>query len=276
MAATQEAKVTQPGAIELASNGSSLWERLFFAVGPYLFLILLWEGLRRLLHADASTMPSLWSAVEAIGRVAANGILPDYIFHSLERITVAGLVSVVIGVSVGTTIGLNSTVAAFLLPVIRYFNSLAGIAWLPLFLIWFGFNDKTILLAISYNLFFPVVFNTIIGIRTVPKVLRQGVLTLGGSWRDVVFSVMLPGALPNVISGIRLGVAYGWRALIASEMLLGLGGIGYMIFKAQANDLTDRILAGMLLIGILWSLMDYLILQPLEETTVRRWGLVRR
>ena len=59
-------------------------------------------------------------------------------------------------------------------------------------------------------------------------------------------------------------------------MLLGLGGIGYMIFKAQSNDLTDRILAGMLLIGILWSLMDYLILQPLEETTVRRWGLVRR
>ena len=276
MAITAKPAELQPRPTELSTERPDWWERFFYGFGPYLFLIILWEGVRILLNVGPSKMPSLWSAVEAIGRVAANGILPDYIFHSLFRIGVAAAISITLGIIIGLAIGLNATISSFFLPLLRYFNSLSGIAWLPLFLIWFGFNDKTIVTTVSYTLIFPVVFNTVVGVRTVPKVFRHAVLTMGGSWRDIVFGVILPGALPSVIAGIRLGVAYGWRALIASEMLIGAGGIGFMIFKAQASNLTDRIVAGMLLIGILWALIDYFLLQPLEESTIRRWGMVYR
>ncbi len=253
-----------------------LWEKFVYGLGPYLFLIFVWETVRVALNASPAIMPSLWSAVESIGRVISNGILPDYIFHSLWRIAISAGLSITIGISLGLAIGLNSLMADFFSPLLRYFNSLSGIVWLPLFLIWFGFNDKTVITTISYTLLFPVVFNTVIGVRTIPRVFRNAVLTMGGSWRDIVLGVILPGALPNVIAGVRMGFAYGWRALIASEMILSVGGVGFMIFKARAGNLTDRLLAGMLIIGVLWSLIDYFVLQPLEEGTIRRWGLVQR
>lgn len=276
MAITVKTAQIQPSPFELSSERPDRWERFVYGVGPYLLLVVLWEGIRLAINANATSMPSLWSAVQAIGRVAANGILPDYVFHSLFRIGAAAALSIVVGVSAGIAIGLSEIVASLFLPLLRYFNSLSGIIWLPLFLIWFGFNDKTIITTICYTLMFPLVFNTVIGVRTVPKVFRNAILTMGGSRRDIVLGVVLPGALPSVIAGIRLGFAYGWRALIASEMLLGAGGVGYMIFKAQASNLTDRILAGMLIIGILWSIIDYFVLQPLEEGTIRRWGMVYR
>lgn len=276
MAVTQGAARLDAVKTMAPSVRPDLWEKFLYGLGPYLFLVVLWETARFVLNASPAIMPSVWSAVEAIGRVISNGILPDYIFHSLYRIAVAAALSITIGVSLGLAIGLNTLMADFFSPLLRYFNSLSGIVWLPLFLIWFGFNDKTVITTISYTLLFPVVFNTVIGVRTIPRVFRNVVLTMGGSWRDIVLGVILPGALPNVIAGIRMGFAYGWRALIASEMILSVGGVGFMIFKARAGNLTDRLLAGMLIIGVLWSLIDYFVLQPLEEGTIRRWGLIQR
>ena len=91
-----------------------------------------------------------------------------------------------------------------------------------------------------------------------------------------VRDVLLPGALPNIATGLRLGLAYGWRALIAAEMLVGAHGLGFMIFSAQNFHLTARIMLGMAIIGALWVLLDYFVLRPLEEATIARWGLVQR
>ncbi|HTD45700.1 MAG TPA: ABC transporter permease subunit, partial [bacterium] len=123
---------------------------------------------------------------------------------------------------------------------------------------------------------FPVAFNTMLGVRTVPRLYRYAVLTLGGTWRQIVFQVLLPGAIPYIVGGVRLGIAYGWRALIAAEIVVGSGGLGYLIFKAETFHLTARIIAGMTAIGVLWYLTDYFLLRPLEEATIERWGLVYR
>ena len=115
-----------------------------------------------------------------------------------------------------------------------------------------------------------------LGVRTVPRLYRYAVLTLGGNWRQVVFQVLLPGAIPYIVGGVRLGIAYGWRALIAAEIVVGTGGLGYLIFKAETFHLTARIIAGMIVIGVLWYATDYFFLRPLEEATIERWGLVYR
>ena len=123
---------------------------------------------------------------------------------------------------------------------------------------------------------FPVIFNGLLGVRRVPRIYINAIRTLGASQWRIVRDVILPGALPNIATGMRLGLAYGWRALIAAEMLVGAHGLGFMIFSAQNFHLTARIMLGMAIIGLLWLLLDYFLLRPLEEATIARWGLVQR
>jgi len=130
-----------------------------------------------------------------------------------------------------------------------------------------------VLFVIGNTVFFILFFNTLVGVRAVPSVYEQAVTTLGASrWRTLV-DVLVPGSLPSIITGVRLGLGFGWRALIAAEMVAATQGLGYMIFSA-ANDLrTDVILAGILVIGVLAFALDALVLAPVERATIMRWGI---
>jgi NitT/TauT family transport system permease protein/taurine transport system permease protein len=196
--------------------------------------------------------------------------------ESLRRLVLAAVLGVAVGVPLGLVIGLSRRVAELAYPLLNFFQSVSGIAWLPLILVWFGFGERTILVAVNYTVLFPVIFNALLGVRSVPRIYVHALRTLGASRWRIVRDVLLPGALPNIATGIRLGLAFGWRALIAAEMLVGANGLGFMIFNAQAFHLTARIMLGMGIIGLLWLIVDYFFLRPLEEATIARWGLVQR
>jgi len=212
----------------------------------------------------------------AAGELLAKGMLPFYVAASLRRIVTAAAVAALVGVPLGLALGMSRQVADFAYPILNFFQSVSGIAWLPLMLVWFGFGERTILIAVNYTVLFPVIFNALLGVRSVPRIYGDGLRTLGASRWRIVRDVMLPGALPSIATGLRLGLAYGWRALIAAEMLVGAHGLGSMIFTAQAFHLTARIMLGMAVIGLLWLVLDYFVLRPLEEGTIGRWGLVQR
>jgi taurine transport system permease protein len=245
-------------------------------LAPFVLFTAAWALLVAVTRWPEDVLPSPAAVWRAFGDVIAKGVLPVYTAETMRRILLASVSGIAIGIVAGFVMGLNDWIATLLNPPLRFFQSLSGIAWLPLFLIWFGFSDKTIFVAVWYTLVFPVTFNTMLGVRTVPRLYRYAVLTLGGTWRQVVFQVLLPGAIPYIVAGIRLGIAYGWRALIAAEIVVGTGGLGYLIFKAETFHLTARIIAGMIAIGVLWYLTDYFLLRPLEEATIERWGLVYR
>lgn len=260
-----------PGFGAVVGRGSAVRE-----LAPFLVLGLVWEAVRLGAHVSPVALPSPGAVLHAFAVAAREGLLTTYTSRTLERLALAGAVSIAIGVPVGILIGLSRPAAQYCYPVLRFTQSLSGIAWLPLFLIWFGFGTTTVIVAVAYTFVFPLIYNTVVGVQMIPAVYTRALRTLGGGRRQVVLDVLLPGALPSILAGVRLGFAYGWRALIAAEMLLGGGGLGFMIFKAQAFNLTDRIVAGMILIGVLWVVIDYLLLQPLDEATVRRWGMVHR
>ena len=245
-------------------------------VAPFVLFTAIWALAVAVGRWPEDVLPSPLAVARAMGDILAKGILPVYTAETVRRIVVAGVTGIALGIVVGFVMGLNDAVTGALTPALRFFQSLSGIAWLPLFLIWFGFSDRTIVVAVWYTLVFPVAFNTMLGVRTVPRLYRHAVLTLGGTSRQVVFQVLLPGAIPYIVGGIRLGIAYGWRALIAAEIVVGTGGLGYLIFKAETFHLTARIIAGMTMIGALWYLTDFFFLRPLEEATIERWGLVYR
>jgi NitT/TauT family transport system permease protein/taurine transport system permease protein len=111
-------------------------------------------------------------------------------------------------------------------------------------------------------------------VRTVPRIFEQAVQTMGGSRRHVIVQVLIPGALPSIVTGLRLSIGFGWRALIAAEMIATSTGLGCLIFNAANFHQTDAILVGTITIGLLWLATDRFLLLPLERRTIERWGLV--
>jgi NitT/TauT family transport system permease protein/taurine transport system permease protein len=189
----------------------------------------------------------------------------------LRRILLAALLGLFVGVPLGLLLGISRGTADFAYPVLNFFQSVSGIAWLPLMLIWFGFGERTILVAVNYTVIFPVIFNALLGVRSVPQIYVNALRTLGASRWRIIRDVLVPGALPNIVMGVRLGLAYGWRALIAAEMLVGANG-GLHDLQRPGFHLTARIMLGMGIIGALWLALDYFLLRPLEEATIARWG----
>lgn len=235
-----------------------------------------WSVAAATLPVPDYVLPSPAAVVASLGDLVVKGILPTYVAESLRRIVTAGLVALVVGVPAGLLLGTSRRVADFAYPILNFFQSVSGIAWLPLMLVWFGMGERTIVVAVNYTVLFPVIFNALLGVRSVPRIYVNALRTLGASRLRIVTDVMLPGALPSIATGLRLGLAYGWRALIAAEMLVGAHGLGFMIFSAQAFHLTARIMLGMAVIGALWLVLDYFVLRPIEQATITRWGLVQR
>jgi NitT/TauT family transport system permease protein/taurine transport system permease protein len=206
--------------------------------------------------------------------MARDGSLWVNIGASLGRLLLGVVVSVPLAVAGGVVVGLNRRLAAVLEPITGFFNALSGIAWLPLAVTWFGLGWASVTFIMFNTIFFLVFFNTLVGVRTVPRLFESAVRTLGGSRRHVILQVLIPGAMPSIVTGVRLSIGFGWRALIAAEMIATTTGLGFLIFNAQNFHQTDAILVGIITIGILWLLTDRLVLRPIERWTIERWGLV--
>jgi NitT/TauT family transport system permease protein/taurine transport system permease protein len=161
-------------------------------------------------------------------------------------------------------------------PIVLFFQAIGDIAWLPILLIWFGFGLTTMTFVIVYTVIFPVVFNTVLGVRSVPRDLPRAALSLGAPRWRVLTDVILPGALPNIVTGLRNGLGYGWRALIAAEIIVGTSGIGFLMFDARRAGSAMEIVLGMIVLGLLWYAVDAWVLAPIERATGQRWGLVTR
>ncbi len=257
-----------------ASRFVLLLATMWFNTGPFLALVAVWWALVAVWNPGSTVLPSPRDVVIELARTLRNGVLLDYAGQSMVRLllTAAGVIPA--GIALGLLVGLVGSASRALMPVFRFLTAIPAIAWLPVLLVTLGFNQTSIMATAAYGFFFPVLFNTLVGVQTVPSLLRNALRTLGASRYRVVRDVLLPGSLPSVAAGIRLGFGYGWRALIAAEMLVAIGGLGHMLFKAQSVGLAPRMLAGMVAIGVLAAAVDYFLLEPLEDATIRRWGTV--
>ena len=241
---------------------------------PFAVLVLAWTAVTRAGLVAEIFLPRPEEVLRTGWDMARDGSLWTNIVASLGRVGLGLVVSVPLAVGAGVAVGLSRRLAAVLEPVAGFFNSLSGIAWLPLAVTWFGLGWASVTFIMVNTVFFLVFFNTLVGVRTVPRVFEHAVRTLGGSRRHLIFQVLVPGAMPSIVAGIRMSIGFGWRALIAAEMIATSTGLGFLIFNAQNFHQTDTILVGIITIGLIWLLTDRLVLQPLERWTVERWGMV--
>ena len=201
-------------------------------------------------------------------------IMTNHVAASVGRVALAAAVGLPLGIAFGILAGMNRTASQFLEPIGIFANSISGIAWIPLAIVWFGIGWVTTLFIMLNTIFWLIFFNTMLGVRGISKVYEQSVLTMGGNRWHVVTQVYLPGAMPSIISGMRMAIGFGWRALIAAEMIGGDSGLGFMIFTSAEEFSIERVFLGVIVISIVFLSMDRLLLVPLERWTVHRWGLV--
>ena len=243
---------------------------------PLLFLLLLWEVVVRAFGVSPRIFPNVESVVRAGIETIQDGTLVRHIGASLGRVAVGTSLAILISIPLGVAMGLSRGVSGFLTPLFRFFSVLAGIAWIPIATLWFGYGFGAITFVIFNAVFFVVAYNTLLGVSSIPLPLRRAAASLGASGWTMLTQVILPGALPNIVTGIRTGLGFAWRGLIAAEMIATNVGLGYMLFLARDFYRTEVIVFGMIVIGILWLALDRLLLAPLERATIERWGMVVR
>lgn len=243
---------------------------------PFIPLIVIWAAVVEAEIFPRSFFPGPADVVNSFFELSRKGILLAYLEDSMVRLAVGAAVGMVVGVLLGLLVGLNERAHQALWPILLFFQAIGDIAWLPLLIIWFGFGLQTMTFVIVYTVLFPVVLNTVLGVRSIPLDLHRAAQSLGASRWRILTEVVLPGALPNIMTGLRNGLGYGWRALIAAEMIVGTSGIGFMMFDARRSGSVVEILLGMIILGLLWYAVDALILAPIERATGQRWGMVAR
>ncbi len=243
---------------------------------PFVLLVLVWQWVTQAEFFPRAFLPGPWDVAQAFARLTYRGVLPEYLEDSLLRLVLGAAAGIVIAIPLGLWIGLNEKVRQTLWPMVLFFQAIGDIAWLPILLIWFGFSLTTMTVVIVYTVIFPIVFNTVLGVRSIPIDLHRAAQTLGASRVQTIWQVVLPGALPNIMTGLRNGLGYGWRALIATEIIVGTSGIGFMMFDARRAGSVVEILLGMVILGALWYVVDGFILAPIERATGKRWGLVSK
>ena len=244
------------------------------ALLSFLPLILLWALIVWLEIFPRVFLPGPLEVLGKAWELLYKGILLDYLGDSVVRLSVGAAAGMALAIPLGILIGLNKRAYEVSWPVLLFFQAIGDIAWLPILLIWFGFGLTTMTFVIVYTVLFPVVLNTVLGIRSVKPELVRAAQSLGASRPRILFEVILPGALPNIITGLRNGLGYGWRALIAAEIIVGTSGIGFLMFDARRAGSVEEIVVGMIVLGLLWYIVDSWILAPVERATGQRWGLV--
>jgi len=243
---------------------------------PFVPLVVLWAAVAKSGLFPPVFFPGPLEVIQKFGTLMANGILPAYLEDSVVRLAAGTAVGLALGIPLGLIVGLSDRAHRVLWPVLLFFQAIGDIAWLPILLIWFGFGLTTMIFVIVYTVLFPVVLNTVLGVRSVPLELHRVALSLGASKARVVWEVVLPGALPNIMTGLRNGLGFGWRALIAAEIIVGTSGIGFLMFDARRAGSVVEIMLGMIVLGVLWYVVDSWVLAPIERATGERWGLVNR
>lgn len=260
--------MTAPAARRLGDAG--------LGILPFVLLIGAWLLAPLVAHYPPYMLPPAGEVLARFTAGVADGSLLHNVLVSLGRLALGFVIGNGLAIPLGIAIALDRRVSDLLRPLLTFLQSIAGIAWVPLAVVWFGIGLGSVVFVIANTIFFANLYNTVVGVQQIPAVLYRAVRSHGGRGWQIFWALVLPGALVQIIVGFRTAMAYGWRALVAAEMIAGTSGLGYMTIDAVQWYQTDTIIMGMILIGVLWLVMDRLLFVPLERMTVMRWGLIQR
>jgi NitT/TauT family transport system permease protein len=175
---------------------------------------------------------------------------------SLYRVGMGFLVGAVLALPLGLIMGASQSVYRWLNPMMQVLRPIPPIAYIPLAILWFGLGNPPAVFLIAIGAFFPVLINTIAGVRQVDSIYIRAARNLGANQRTLFLRVMLPAAVPYILSGVRIGIGTAFIVVIVSEMIAVNNGLGFRILEAREYFWSDKIIAGMITIGMLGLAID--------------------
>ncbi|WP_038362057.1 ABC transporter permease subunit [Bosea sp. UNC402CLCol] len=238
----------------------------------------LWEAAARWQDNDL-LLPSFTATLRALLEGLASGELIERARLSLI-VLAQGYAAGVVLAFVLTTLAVSTQLGRDLLSTLTaMFNPLPAIALLPLALLWFGLGAGSLVFVLIHSVLWPLALNTFAGFQGVSEALRMAGRNYGLTGLRYVFGILVPAALPAILSGLKIGWAFAWRTLIAAELVFGAssgrGGLGWYIFQNRNELYTDKVFAGLLLVILIGLVVENLIFAAIERVTIRRWGMAR-
>lgn len=242
-------------------RGAGFVPRPMGVVGPLVFiaLIAIWEWGSQAGWISALVLPAPSEAFNAFKELAVSGNLWKHVSASLQRLIVGWTVGTTLGLIVGISIGLFSLARAGLMPLVSAIFPIPKIALLPLFIIWFGIGEGSKVATILFGTFFPTVIAVYGGVDNVDRNLIRMGQSFGLSWTSIVRKIILPGALPAILSGARISASIAIILLVAAEMIGAEFGIGAYVLLAGSLMATDQLIAGVAMLSMLGLSVAWLI-----------------
>ncbi len=239
-------------------------------------LILAWQLLSSLKILPGYLLPSPVKILAGFRDLLMIGMPPQHLLHdhvrySLYRVGLGFSMACLVGIPLGVLMGWSSRVRTMISPIIEMIRPIPPLAWIPIAILWFGIGIKSAAFIIFLGAFFPILLNTISGVLSVDNIFLEAARTLNASERDIFFKVLIPGSIPSIFVGMKIGMGIGWMTLVAAEFT-GVKegyGLGYMIMTARDIQRPDEIIAGMLVIGAIGLLINFALGSC--ESKILRW-----
>jgi taurine transport system permease protein len=253
--------------------------RRLAAFGTLAGLASLWWLATHLGWVDTIFLPAPEQLLVAFKGLLHDGYLDatlwQHLSTSLGRVLIAVLAAVVTAVPLGIAMGLNPTLNAALDPLVEFYRPIPPLAYLPLMVIWFGIGELSKVLLIYLAIFAPIAIATATGVRTVDPAKVRAAQSLGATRAQLIRHVILPSALPDILTGMRIGLGVAWLVVVAAEMIALRSGLGYLIIDSRnAGNRYDLVIAGMIIIGVIGLMLDG-AMRLLERMKSVRWRYVR-
>lgn len=256
-----------------------LWQQGWLRKAVILSVIgALWQAAALYTNNDL-LLPSVTQTARALVEDTASGALPAKVMVSLGVL----LKGYALGIALAfvlTTLAVTTQLGRDLLSTLTsMLNPLPPIALLPLALLWFGLGEKSLVFVLVHSVLWPLALNTYSGFMGVSETLRMAGRNYGLRGLRLVALILIPAALPSILSGLKIGWAFAWRTLIAAELVFGAtngkGGLGWYIYQNRNELFTDKVFAGLAVVIVIGLVVENLVFNTLERLTIKRWGMAR-
>jgi NitT/TauT family transport system permease protein len=236
--------------------------------------LVVWEIFARSGMFSVSLTPPLGIVAERLIMMVTEGAIFAHTAVTMSRVVLGLGLAFAVAIPIGILMGTSRTAERIFAPTLSVLMPIPSLAWVPLFVLWFGIGNLSTILVVIYASVFTLIYNTWTGVRAVQPIWVKSASVMGAPAGKTLLQVMLPGAMPYIISGLRIAFGRAWIAVIGGELLASPDwGLGKIIFDSREFLETETMLSALIFIGLIGIAVEKLFLKPLERRTIERWGM---
>ena len=236
----------------------------------------LYEVMARSGLFPAALVPTLPTVARTLTAMLLDGTMLRHAGYTLYRLLFGLGIAIAVGLPLGILMGRFRAVEHFFLPLVSVLMPIPSLAWVPVFILWFGIGNTTTILIVFYAATFPMLLNAWTGVRSVNPLWLRAAGAMGAQGQALFWKVIVPGASPFIITGFRQAVLRAWIAVVGAEIIAASAwGLGWVIFDAKEFLNADVMLASLAVIGCLGFFFERVVLGSIERATILRWGMAQ-